>query len=97
MANTCSRLHIRCAPENATLFKYVDVILHGAIGSFFDAGCIWAYRAAEKLAALKGHDFSRAESAAKSTWASATEGRPRWIRPEIQPFSAACYATLPSA
>jgi hypothetical protein len=34
----------------------------------------WALQAAEKPVALKGHDFSRAASAAESTSASAAEG-----------------------
>jgi hypothetical protein len=41
---------------------------------------------------MKGHDFSRAASPAKSTRALAPEGRFPPISPEISSFSAACLA-----
>jgi hypothetical protein len=46
-----------------------------------------ASQAAEKLVVLKGHDFSRAVSAAKSMRSLATEGRFSAILPESRPFS----------
>jgi tRNA G18 (ribose-2'-O)-methylase SpoU len=51
-----------------------------------------ALQAAEKLNALKGHDFSRAASDLESTWASAPEGCFPSITPEISTFSATCLA-----
>jgi Carboxypeptidase regulatory-like domain len=49
-------------------------------------------RFAEKIDALKGHDFSRAASAAKSTGALAPEGWFSGIQLENGSFSAACLA-----
>jgi hypothetical protein len=47
---------------------------------------------AEKIDALKGHDFSRAVSAAETEWALAPEGRFSGIQQENERFSAACLA-----
>ena len=51
-----------------------------------------ALQAAEKLTALKGHDFSRATKPIESTWASAPAGCFPSNSPGIPPFSATCLA-----
>jgi hypothetical protein len=53
-----------------------------------------AEQVAEKLIVLKGHDFSRAVSAAKLTWPLGPEGCFAGVRTESRPFSAACKAPL---
>jgi len=51
-----------------------------------------ALQAAEKLIVLKGHDFSRAVTTAKSTGPLGPEGWFLGSSDQVRPFSAACLA-----
>jgi uncharacterized RDD family membrane protein YckC len=83
-AETASRAALQAQAAAESILAGLEADLEANFAADFDAE--------RQAGSVSGHDFSRAASAAESTWALAPEGCPPPILSEIPSRSATCFA-----